>query len=140
MWQMAGACAGLRFAATGPLRAVIFCHCALCHRQTGLCHAATAVPKDRLAIADTTALRWYAASDFARRGFCGTCGTALFWEGHDLPHVSILAGALDDPSALTADYHIFTEGHPGFYALDDGLPQHARSGGRIAVVGCAAKG
>jgi hypothetical protein len=98
------------------------------------------VPKDRLAIAETTALRWYAASDFARRGFCGTCGTALFWEGHDLPHVSILAGALDDPSALTADRHIFTEGHPGFYALDDGLPRQARSGGRIAVVGCAAKG
>lgn len=130
-------CGAVRFVATGPLRPVIFCHCAQCRRQTGLYYAATAVPKDCLAITDATALRWYAASGFARRGFCGTCGTALFWEGHELPHVSILAGALDDPSALTADCHIFTEGRPEFYALADGLPRHAREGEGIAVDGCA---
>lgn len=120
-------CGAVRYSACGPLRAVVYCHCSQCRRQTGLYYAATAVAKADLEIADQTHLRWYAASDHAQRGFCGTCGSALFWKAHSAAHVAILAGSLDDPSVLTATSHICTEGRPAFYALCDGLPQYPQS-------------
>lgn len=120
-------CGAVRYAARGALREVVYCHCSQCRRQTGLYYAATAVAKADLEIADTADLRWYAASDYALRGFCGTCGSALFWKAHSAAHVAILAGSLDDPSRLTASAHICTEGRPGFYALCDGLPHYPQS-------------
>ncbi len=120
-------CGAVRYVAQGALRDVVYCHCSQCRKQTGLYYAATAVDKTNLTIADESALRWFAASDFALRGFCGTCGSALFWKAHTTPHIAILAGSLDDPSSLIATSHICTAGRPGFYALCDGLPQHPQS-------------
>ena len=34
---------------------------------------------------------WYASSDRAKRGFCGTCGSNLFWDGGG-QNISIFAG------------------------------------------------
>ncbi len=69
-------------------------------------------------------ITWYASSPQARRGFCGTCGSALFWEPLGEERMSIMAGAFDDPAALTPGKHICTEGRAQFYAISDGLPQH----------------
>lgn len=120
-------CGQVRYVATGPLREVIYCHCSQCRRQSGLYFAATAVQKAEFALTREDGLRWFASSDFADRGFCGTCGSVLFWRGHSVAHIAILAGSLDDPSGLVAGSHICTEGRPTFYALCDGLPQYAHS-------------
>ena len=127
-------CGAVRYVARGPLRDVVFCHCSQCRKQTGLYFAATAVDKTAFTLTSEAGLRWYAASDFALRGFCGTCGSVLFWKAHEAPHLAILAGSLDDPSQLKAASHICTEGRPSFYALCDGLPQypHAAPGLPIA--------
>ena len=117
-------CGAVRFDATGPLREVIFCHCAQCRRQSGLYFAATAVDQTALAVTGAGNLTWYAASAHAVRGFCGTCGTLLFWRPEAGTHIAILAGSLDDPTPLRAGHHICTEGRPGYYAISDGLPQH----------------
>jgi hypothetical protein len=91
-----------------------------------LYYAATAAPWDSLKITGQDDLRWYAASGFAHRGFCGTCGSALFWKPNDHPHVAILAGSLDETTTLKASCHIFTEQRPGYYGIEDGLPQFQR--------------
>ncbi len=119
-------CGAVRFHTTAPLRELVFCHCSQCRKQTGLYYAATNAPKAAVLITGE-ALHWFHASDFARRGFCGTCGSALFWEPLDSDTISILAGAFDDPGILTPGYHICTQGRAGFYSLNDGLPQHATS-------------
>ena len=36
----------------------------------------------------------------ARRGFCGICGSNLFWEAVGKPYISIMAGSLDKPTGL----------------------------------------
>lgn len=116
-------CGAVRFQTTGPLREVVFCHCSQCRKQTGLYFAATNVAKSAITITGD-ALRWFHASTFARRGFCGTCGSALFWERVEGDAISIMAGAFDDPAVLTPGYHICTQGRGGFYSLNDGLPQY----------------
>jgi hypothetical protein len=128
-------CGAVRYAATGPLREVVFCHCRQCRRQSGHFFAATAVDQSRLSVTGEGHLRWFAASSHARRGFCGTCGTLLFWRPEAGAHVAILAGSLDDPTVLRPGYHICTEGRPAYYALNDGLPQypHAAPGLTIAA-------
>jgi hypothetical protein len=119
-------CGKVRYTTDAPLRDVVYCHCDQCRRQTGLYYAATAVPWASLRITGGRALRWYASSDFAKRGFCRTCGSALFWKPAAQDHVAILAGSLDDPSGLKARCHIFTKDKGCFYRLEDGLPQFLR--------------
>lgn len=126
-------CGSVRYVARGKLREVIYCHCSQCRRQTGLYVAATAVDKTNLTLTAEAGLRWYAASDYALRGFCGTCGSVLFWKAHAASHIAILAGSLDDPSGLRAASHICTEGRPMFYALCDGLPQYPHDAPGIEI-------
>ena len=118
-------CGKVRFETHAPLRSVVFCHCSQCRKQTGLYYAATALARADLSVAgDVT---WYRASEFAERGFCGTCGSALFWYRLGAEQISVLAGAFDDPAALVPGYHICTAGRATFYDIADGLPQYDQS-------------
>ena len=119
-------CGAVRFAVSGPLRPVVYCHCGQCRRQTGLFYAATSAAVDAITIEEDGALRWHAASDTARRGFCAQCGSALFWQGDGESMRSILAGAMDEGAPLVAERHIFVADKPDWYELTDGLPQHGR--------------
>ncbi|MBW8447410.1 MAG: GFA family protein [Arenimonas sp.] len=122
--QRTGAClcGAVRFRTHGPLRDVVFCHCSQCRRQTGLYYAATDVPRDRIALSGEDLVGWYRSSEEARRGFCQRCGSALFWLRDGSDHISVMAGAFDQPSRLVAGYHIFCADKGEFYAIDDGLP------------------
>lgn len=126
-------CGRVRFRTRGPLREVVICHCSQCRKQSGLYVAATSVSADALELTGEQHLTWYASSDFARRGFCGTCGSPLFWKPNDEARYAILAGAFDDPSCLVLGNHICTEGRAGFYAISDGLPQFLGSSPTLVI-------
>ena len=121
-------CGAVRYRALGPLRPVIRCHCNQCQRWSGYVVAATQVDRDRLEIADGGALRWFESSRGIRRGFCGDCGSSLFWEVSATGSVSIMAGTLDPPTGLETQCDIFVGDKGDYYAIDGDLPQHA--GGR----------
>ncbi len=108
-------CGAVRFRTRGQLREVIACHCSQCRRQTGLFYAATNVSLDRLDVEGMDEVSWYRASDAARRGFCRTCGSALFWQADGADYLSIMAGAFDQPSGLAIGYHIFCADKGDFY-------------------------
>lgn len=126
-------CGAVRFRTSGPLRGVIYCHCSQCRRQTGHFYAATNVALDRIAIEGTDSLAWYAASEFARRGFCRICGSALFWLANGADQISVMAGAFDMPSGLAAERHIFVADKGDYYDIADGLPRHDGSTRGLAV-------
>lgn len=115
---------------SGRLRPVVFCHCEQCRRQSGLYFACTSVDDDRLEVGGES-LRWFASSADVRRGFCGNCGSPLFWKHAALTSTSVLAGAFDHPSGLVASHHIFTEAKGDFYEIADSLP---RFGGEDGVL------
>lgn len=126
-------CGKVRFATRGELRSVVYCHCSQCRRQTGHVLAATNVSMADIAIEGEEALVWYAVSDFARRGFCGTCGSVMFWKHNDLDEISVTAGTFDTPSELVAESHIFVADKGDYYEITDGLPQFEQSPPTIKV-------
>lgn len=104
-----------------------YCHCTQCRKQTGHHYAAVNVKLADLTVRGDEHVRWYAASADADRGFCGTCGSALFWRPRGRDALSVLAGCLDAPTGLQGAAHIFVADKGDYYELDDGLPQHAHS-------------
>jgi hypothetical protein len=64
--------------------------------------AATAAQTDDVEIADPDGhLRWYDPVPEAGYGFCGQCGSALFWRSSNVPdRISICAGTLEPPTGL----------------------------------------
>lgn len=116
-------CGGVRFRARGRLRGVIFCHCSQCRRQSGHFVAATSASDADLTVEGGPHLAWYAASADARRGFCRTCGSLLFWKQEGTDTTSIMAGAFDRPTGLAGDSHIFVADKGDYYEICDGLPQ-----------------
>lgn len=120
-------CGKVRFRTSGSLRGVSYCHCSQCRRQTGHFYAATNVADAALEVEGADDVTWYAASDFARRGFCRICGSALFWKADGSDVTSVMAGAFDLPSGLEGQNHIFVADKGDYYEITDGLPQHAQS-------------
>ena len=66
---------------------------------------------------------WYEASPMAKRGFCATCGSFLFWKAHDESTISFALGAIDGPTGLALEKHIFTADKGDYYEITDDLPQ-----------------
>lgn len=126
-------CGAVRFAARGPLRGVIYCHCSQCRRQSGHFYAATNVEDDCLKVTGAERLTWFSASPQARRGFCSTCGSAMFWKHEEEAYTSILAGSFDKPTGLRGEAHIFVPDKGDYYEIDDGLPQYERSTPSVKV-------
>lgn len=126
-------CGAVAFQTRGPLRGVVYCHCSQCRKQSGHFYAATNVDDDCIDISGGDMLKWYAASATARRGFCGNCGSALFWKHNELDQISVMAGAFDPPTQLEGDCHIFIADKGDYYEIGDSLPQFPQSAPWVKV-------
>lgn len=95
-------CGGIGYAVSGPLRDVVDCHCRRCRRFTGHYLPATAAAVAHLDLSDPEGLlRWFWPVPEAGYGFCGRCGSSLFWRSADTPERwSIAAGTLEPPTGL----------------------------------------
>jgi len=126
-------CGAVRYEVTARLRPVVLCHCSQCRRSTGHFMAATAARHRDFRLTDGAELRWYASSDSARRGFCGRCGSTLFWQANGRDYISIAAGTLDGATGLSSAWHIHTADKGDYYSIDDGLPQSADGSFSVAI-------
>ena len=105
------------------------CHCDQCRRWTTHFLACVEAEQDALHIQDDTHLKWFHSSDKARRGFCGNCGTPLFFDPLDKDKhswIGISAGALDKPTGAKIGLHIFTSEKGDYYEIKDDVQQNAR--------------
>ncbi len=112
-------CGAVSFDVEGPLRQVVACHCKQCRKTSGHYVAATAARKNALSVQGADAIAWFEASPDARRGFCPTCGSHLFWDQHSSDMISIFAGSLDDRTDLVIQSHIFCADKGDYYTLGD---------------------
>lgn len=116
-------CGAVRFEIDGELGPVSACHCTICRRITGHYFADTEVAKAQLRLTHEDGLTWYQSSHKVRRGFCGTCGSVLFFEPLFHDWIAIAMGALDGPSGKTLEKHIFIAEKGDYYTLNDGAEQ-----------------
>jgi hypothetical protein len=114
-------CGAVRYETDAPLRDVVLCHCVECRRWHGHVCAATAVPNASFRLVSSASLRWIDSPEsdaHARRGFCGECGSSLFWDAPDRETICIAAGTLDEPTGLKTIRQIYTAQAGDYYEVD----------------------
>lgn len=116
-------CGAIEFETKSRPEGVSMCHCSQCQKQSGGIWASAYVAERDLTI--TGDVSWYAASDIAKRGSCPTCGSFLFWKANDENTISFALGAVDGPTGLALEKHIFVAEKGDYYQIADGLPQES---------------
>ncbi|MEM1073791.1 MAG: GFA family protein [Pseudomonadota bacterium] len=114
-------CGAIRFVVKNDPRGVSFCHCGQCRKQSGGVWSSAFVEKTDLNISGS--VNWCASSDSGRRGFCPICGAFLFWKNLEETTISFALGAIDGPTGLTLEKHIFVADKGDYYEIADGVPQ-----------------
>lgn len=117
-------CGAVRFEVEGELHPPDACHCTACRKHSGHYFASTDVPRSAVTVHGAEHVTWYQSSDKARRGFCSTCGSSLFWDPLHRDWTGIAMGAFDKPTGTNLRIHIFVAEKGDYYDIADGLPQN----------------
>lgn len=92
------------------------CHCTMCRRWSGIAYVGVQCGTDVVFDGEENVVR-YRSSEWAERGFCGRCGSGLFF--HYLPKgtYGLLAGLFPDDALLPLSEEIFIDEKPDYYAF-----------------------
>ena len=135
MMRGACLCGAVAFEVDPPLRPVVDCHCSQCRKQSGHFWAASSVPHSAFRLIRDQGLRWFRASPEAARGFCGGCGSFLFWQPEGAARISFAAGALEGPTGL-ATAESWHHADAGDYYDPAGGPPPAPGAAAVLQGGC----
>lgn len=122
-------CGDITFEVVGDLPTMDACHCTQCRKFSGHYLAAVDVKRDALTVHNEAGVRWYESSERVRRGFCGRCGSSLFFDPLDRDKhdwTAVAMGAFDGPTNTALAVHIFVSEKGDYYEICDGLPQNER--------------
>ncbi len=109
------ACGTIRFAVTAPPLGTAASHCTQCRRMSGVVWSSGCVKApDRTTHGP---VKWLALSQTTKRGICPDCGAFLFWKAHDEDTISFAPGAIDGPTGLHLDKHVFTASKGDHYLI-----------------------
>ena len=126
-------CGGVRFEIRPPMRDIVACHCRQCRKSGGHYLAATAVRPQNFSLTKEGGLRWFRSSEKARRGFCGECGSSLFWKPDSGDRVCVFSGALDSTGDLQLVAHIFAADKGGYYSIAESPAVKIHQGGGLPL-------
>ena len=121
-------CGAVKYEIRGLMRSVIYCHCEQCRKTSGHYVAASACAERDMEFIESSGLRWYDSSSYAKRGFCGQCGGNLFWRPVNDERIYVMAGTIDTPTGLQANAHIHTGSASDYQQISDGLPHYVDGG------------
>ena len=109
-------CGKVRFTVRQDVSEVGACHCIMCRRWAGgpLLVLEGDYPVE---FEGEENIVTYRSSDWAERGFCGTCGSNLFYRLVDSGKTIMSAGTLDDQSGLTFTDQVFIDEKPVYYSF-----------------------
>lgn len=120
-------CGDVAFRARLPSKWVAHCHCTLCQRSNGAAFVTwVGLRADGVDLEDTHGrLVWHASSATGERGFCGRCGTTLFFRSPRWPgELHVTRANFDGPVDREPQLHVFWDTHVDWVRLaDDGLPR-----------------
>lgn len=109
-------CGAVRFTVALKNNHVDACHCGMCRKWGG--GPLLAVGHDgELDFEGSEHIATYSSSDWAERGFCGQCGTHLFYHLKQSSHYAFPAGLLDGGESWDFREQIFIDEKPDWYAF-----------------------
>lgn len=91
-------CGAVRFRIDGKLGDASVCHCRMCQKAFGNFYAPLVSVRDARLTWTRGEPRTFQSSNFAERGFCGDCGTPLYYEAPD--GIALAIGAFDTPAVI----------------------------------------
>ena len=103
-------CGAISLTASGDLNALNACACDMCRRLTGSQFMSVWTNFADVEITGADHVRTIQSSDWAERGFCGTCGSTLWYRptgGETGAGLSL--GLFDDLSDMVFDGHWYTD-------------------------------
>ncbi|MCS5516360.1 GFA family protein [Pseudomonas qingdaonensis] len=108
-------CGAIHLSVSLDNASVSACHCSMCRKWSGgplmVVHSTQTL---RLS-GDTP--RIYDSSEWAQRGFCGTCGTHLFYRLKAGGFDAVPVGVLDGESDWALELQIYIDQKPGYYCF-----------------------
>lgn len=90
------------------------CHCSMCRKWVGGPLLAVDCGSD-VAFEGEDNLGVFESSDWAERGFCKRCGSALFYRIKQNNQHLLSPGLFDDQPALVFDHQVFIDEKPAYY-------------------------
>jgi hypothetical protein len=121
-------CGAVQFTALLPSKWMAHCHCTRCQRAHGAAFVTwPGLRADALEVIDAESnLRWHIAGEGGSRGFCGRCGSPMFFKSKRWPDELHVARALFlEPMDREPQAHVFFETHVPWVAFDDDLPKRS---------------
>ncbi|CVI58576.1 MULTISPECIES: GFA family protein [Agrobacterium] len=115
-------CGAVRYRIEGGLRYPHLCHCRMCQKASGnyfMPLAASALTQFEITRGEAA---WFRSSDHARRGFCGRCGTPLFYDMPGADFINITLGSLDEPQRIKPEAQSNLAAKMHWLGELDGLP------------------
>jgi len=107
-------CGAVTYSAKGEPHMHV-CHCSNCTRWSGGPFIGMRFDGG-VAITNPEGVNWYASSEWAERGSCKACGSAIFYRFHQDPSQMIVsATSLSQPPAIAITEHIFIDEKPAYY-------------------------
>lgn len=119
-------CGKLCFTAQLPTLWVAHCHCTLCQRNAGAAFVTWAgFHETDVQIDDSNhTLRWFSATENAYRGFCGQCGSTIFFKSTRWPgELHITTVNIHQPLDRFPQTHVNWSSHQPWLHLADDLPK-----------------
>ncbi len=116
-------CGAVRFEVE-EIHEIDVCHCNICRSWNGGPFVGADIRGTVTFKSDET-LTWFASSEWAKRGFCSTCGSSLFYKLKDQDDFwSISAGLFDLPEGLSIAKEIFVDEKPDYYDFSGSQPRY----------------
>jgi hypothetical protein len=123
------ACGAVRYELRSEPFEAGWCHCTTCQRLSGapgMVYASVG-RGDFVYVKGAGVVRGVALSRFARRAFCGDCGSPLTITYDFQPEtIDFTIATLDEPGRVSPAAHIFWASRPAWFEIEDGLPRHAQ--------------
>ena len=121
-------CGAVRYTITGaPLLAAI-CHCVMCRRAHSAPAVAWAMFQATQVSFGNAEPKEFASSAEAKRGFCSTCGTQVYFTADFIPNlIDIPMGSLDYPESIKPTLHYWHSKHLSWAEFADNLPRYSEN-------------
>ncbi|MFQ5757635.1 MAG: GFA family protein [Acidiferrobacterales bacterium] len=117
-------CGAIRFEVTEAPYQTDYCYCRMCQRSSGSVLTSWADFKETEFHCTRGEITYYKSSQYARRGFCASCGSTLIQRPLGGDWVAVATGSFDQPEEFPPrGVHCGTESQVPWLKIDDDLPR-----------------